>query len=106
FAIGSGLVGQRSPFQAVDAVRSTLSLTISQKLYLSLGLPLERAGVKVPVEGQNILYLYGATTQPEVTGFVRTQCVVGDEAEIQRIVQDWKRAAQRFAAISSSPKVV
>ncbi len=60
----------------------------------------------MPVEGQNILYLYGATTQPEVIGFVRTQCVVRDETEIQRIVLDWKRAAQKFAAITSFPKVI
>src|SRR2546421_8208684 len=58
------------------------------------------------VEGQKIRYLYGATTQPEVINFVRTQCMVRDEAEIQRIVQDWKQAAQRFAAITSFPKVV
>jgi len=58
------------------------------------------------VEGQKIRYLYGATTQPEVINFVRTQCMVRDEAEVQRIVQDWKQAAQRFAAITSFPKVV
>ncbi len=67
---------------------------------------MDRTGVKMAVEGQKILYLYGATTQPEVISFIRTQCVVRDEAEVHRIVQDWKRAAQRFTAANAFPKVV
>jgi hypothetical protein len=61
---------------------------------------------KVAVEGQKIRYLFGATTQPEVISFVRTQCMVRDDAELQGIVQDWKLAAQKFSAITSFPKVV
>lgn len=44
-------------------------------------------------------YLYGVTTQAELIGFLRTQCVIADNKELESIVSDWRSAAQAFASI-------
>ena len=53
--------------------------------------------------GQRILYLYGVTTQPEVTGFLRTQCIFTSEAELQAVLESWRAAAGAFISSPSSP---
>lgn len=50
--------------------------------------------------GQRALYLYGACTQPEVVTFLRTQCVLSGEGEIENILRDWREAAKAFSQTS------
>jgi hypothetical protein len=50
---------------------------------------------------QKILYLYGATSQAELTNFVRSQCVIRSEDEFERIMHEWRRAAAKFASLAS-----
>lgn len=54
-------------------------------------------------ETQRALYLYGVTTQPEVIGFLRTQCVLSDEKELEQILNEWRAAAKAFADTPLAP---
>jgi hypothetical protein len=54
-------------------------------------------------ETQRALYLYGVCTQAEVIGFLRTQCVLKDDGELERILADWRKATKAFAASVTSP---
>ena len=65
-------------------------------------IPTVRNQVLVRMSGQRILYLYGVTTQPEVIGFLRTQCLLKDETEFASILNEWRFAAQQFVHLSDS----
>lgn len=54
-------------------------------------------------ETQRALYLYGVCTQAEVIGFLRTQCVLQDEKELEQILSDWRLATKAFGTSIGSP---
>jgi hypothetical protein len=54
-------------------------------------------------ETQRALYLYGVCTQPEVIGFLRTQCLLKDDNELEQILTEWRKATKAFAASITSP---
>jgi hypothetical protein len=52
---------------------------------------------------QRILHLYGAVTQAEIVGFLRTQCVFEKEGDLEGVIREWPKAAAKFAELTTSP---
>jgi hypothetical protein len=52
--------------------------------------------------GIRVRYLYGVCTQPEVISFLRSQCILKDEAELKAILADWRTSASAFASATST----
>lgn len=46
-----------------------------------------------------IQHLFGAVSQPEILGFLRTQCVFENEEEIEDVMTKWRTAATKFQSL-------
>lgn len=54
-------------------------------------------------QAQRALYLYGVSPQPEVVNFLRTQCILKDDVELQQILAEWRSASAAFVSTPLGP---
>ena len=52
---------------------------------------------------ERILHLYGAVSQPEIMGFLRTQCEFKDPKELTEVALAWSKAAAEFSKLPADP---